>query len=69
MVLVRRLLQDLTLLAAAGDGPEEQVADVAGDDGGEGVECLGRGPDQGDGGAGVEGEDVEGVEELWVGGC
>lgn len=51
-------------MADAGDGPEEEGSDVAGDGGGEGVEGLGAGADDGDGGFGVEGEEVEGVDHL-----
>lgn len=60
--------EDLALVADAGDGPEEERADVAGDGGGEGVEGLRAGSDGWDGGFGVQGEEVEGVDDLFGGG-
>jgi hypothetical protein len=51
-------------VADAGDGPEEEGPDVARNGGWEGVEGLRAGPDHGDGGLGVEGEEVEGIDHL-----
>lgn len=56
--------KDLALGADASDGPEEEGPDVAGDGEGETVERIGAGADDGDGGLGLHGEEVEGVDHL-----
>lgn len=61
-VLARR--EDFPLVPDAGDGPEEEGADVAGDGGREGIEGLCVGADGGNGRVRVEGEEVELVDGL-----
>lgn len=46
-VLKGRRQQDLALADAGGDGPHEEIANVAGDDVGQGVECVGSVADEG----------------------